>query len=67
MKNILKALWQRLEGNKTIIGSNIITILVACPIPEPYKTISIIIVGSFTGVAFADHVKKGYFRKDKGK
>jgi len=62
MKNLLK----RLNGNKTIIGSNIITLLVITPIPEPYKTILISVVGLLTGIAFKDHIKKGYFKTDKG-
>ena len=62
----MKELFKRLDGNKTIIGSNLITILVLCPIPEPYKTISIAIVGLFTGIAAKEHfVDKKMLSKDK--
>jgi hypothetical protein len=62
----LKKFWDIINGNKTIIGSVTLLILQAIPIPEPYKSISLGVVSLLTGAAFTSHVKKGYFREDKG-
>ena len=62
----MKKFWQKLDGNKTIIGSNLIALIALLPIPEPYKTISLAGIGLITGIAFKSHVKKGYFKSNKG-
>jgi hypothetical protein len=61
-----KKFWNVLNGNKTIIGSMILVILQAVPIPEPYKTVSIGVVSLLTGAALTSHIQRGFFRADKG-
>jgi hypothetical protein len=62
----LKKFWNVLNGNKTIIGSMILVVLQAVPIPELYKTISMSIVTLLTGAALTSHIQKGFFKYDKG-
>jgi hypothetical protein len=65
-ENKLKTFWKKLDGNKTIIGSMLLVVLQAIPIPEPYKTVSIGLVTLLTGAALTSHIQKGYFKADKG-
>jgi hypothetical protein len=61
-----KKIWKILEGNKTIIGSITLNILVLIPISEPYKTIVIGIITLLTGAALKSHIDKGFFNQNKG-
>jgi hypothetical protein len=62
----LKKFWDILDGNKTIIGSMTLAILQPIPIPEPYKTVSIVVVCLLTGLSLKDHIDKGFFKANKG-
>jgi hypothetical protein len=65
-KQILKDLWLRLDGNKTLIGTAILGILQAFPLAQPYQAIAMALVGLLTGVSAVHRYKKGYFGTEKG-
>lgn len=65
-KELMKKLWAGLNGNKTILGMTLMTILTNFPLPQPWQAIAIGIVSLWTGVSAAHHVKKGYLKLEKG-
>ena len=50
--------WQRMNGNKTMILSIIFGVVQACPIPEPYKSIALSLLGAAGVKTGYDHVVK---------
>ena len=62
-------LWKWLDGNKTIIGS-ILLLVTTVPAVGTALGGSLLVVqtiiGLLTGASLAHHVKKGYFKTNKG-
>lgn len=65
-KELLRKLWAGMDGNKTIIGMTLITILTNLPLPQPYQSILLALITIFTGVSAKQHfVDKQMYRTDK--
>jgi len=65
MKKIIKNIWNRLNGNKTIISQllAILALLVQDIFEPAFFNKIIAIIGVFAGASFVHHVKKGSFSK----
>ena len=65
-KELLKKLWAGLNGNKTILGMTLVTILTNFPLPQPYQAILLGLVAIFTGYSAKVHFyDKQMYRTDK--
>lgn len=65
-KELLKKLWDGLDGNKTILGMTIVAILQKFPLPEPYHSILLGLIAIFTGYSAKQHFyNKQMWRPDK--
>jgi len=65
-KELLAKLWAGLDGNKTVLGMTLVTILTNFPLPQPYQAILLALVSMFTGYAAKQHfVDKEMYRIDK--
>lgn len=54
-KELMKMLWDAMDGNKSIIGLAILNILQFAPLPPPWQIIAITLVSVFTGVSAKQH------------
>ena len=64
-KEFLKRLWAGLDGNKTILGMTLVTVLTNFPLPQPYQAIALTLVAIFTGYSAKLHfVDKQMWKPD---